>query len=560
MQDLYIIAVYTAYCSVSKNNYLIAIVNNDKNKQSGLRFVLRENDFLYNSIIDKLESQNIHLKFDDFYEYILQHPILLGTGVIIESNLFKSIFNNIPNTIKDNNFILLAPPTKDTSKQYNPILNYIQCTYSLELYSLLRKGNYIYSSLQYQKRAIKELISMIRNDYIHENYLNISYSELIAEKIRLELTDSDDITDNNLKIIYPSFNAPIDNLWGKCTDIVQDFYYGFAIIKDSLGIYYIIDIKGNDVINTFFDCISGTIMPLKIASTSSNLSNYTLLTYIENTDEVNDKYTRLTITVNNANYQTFIGNKYKKFFRYKDYDLLYFYSPNDNECNEYQYDSCTVFIYKGLDYITDYDNIKDIDKTYKDGYFIIKKVNSDDPREKGIYNNPIRKEALGLVKIDNFGRFKRVIHVSRCYYRIRHIIGKIWIVWGREDFGMNYNHYCEIKNLTLEKCPISYSDMSGTEIENSKDARIFHEDKGFITSYGEYQSYNIGDYDSETVVVLYSGSYYKFDKNEPWPENEYTYKENEYIYQEEEYCYCLNMDGDSYRIFKNDPELGIHIW
>lgn len=558
MQDFYIIAVYTAHCSVYNQNYLIAIVNNDKYQQSGLRFILRPNEFLYNIIIDKLESQNIYPCFDDFNEYILSYPFELGKGEIYDFNRLNIDINSLylSRKILDNNFIVLNPSEGDIYK-HNPMISYLKNTYSLELYSLFCKGNYIYSSLQYQKRAIKELITMIRNDFdtMVENYLNKSYCELIADNITSELTGSQYRMEQKLKIKYPTFNKTI-NLNPNET---PNFYYGFAIVQDYRSNYYgIIDIKGNTVVDLYYE----NILPLKIVKTTSDLNNYKLYTYAEanNLEHLmvddeqfeNERFKQIVIYVNNNSFETSIKERYKKVFRYKDYDLLYFYSPNDDDYDEDRYYSCTVFINKGLEYIRDYDNIKDIDETGKDGYFLVKKVNSDDLSEKGIYNNPIRNEALGLVKIDDFGRFKSIISVSRCYYRIQHITEKYWIVWGREDFDMNCDFYYDEKHLEYEKYSLAYDDMSAGMIEDSIDARIFHEDRGFLTNYGQYQSYTTAEYESEKVIVLYSGEYFELHEDEPWLEKEYGYHEEEF------YCYCFDMNCNLYKVLKDDPDLKRH--
>lgn len=550
MQDFYIIAVYTAHCSVCNQNYLIAIVNNDKHQQSGLRFILRPNEYLYNNIIDKLESQNISPNFDDFNEYILSYPFELGKGGIYDFDRLNIDVNsfNLSRKILNNNFILLSPFDGDTCYKHNPMINYIKNIYSLEMYSLFCKGNYIYSSLQYQKKAIKELITMIRNDFdlMVTNYFNKPYCDLMNENISSELIDCQRGIENKIRIQYPLFHKIIDY----SIEEAPFFYFGFAIVQNNFSDKYgIMDIKGNFVI----DCKYTNIMPLKIISKSSDLNNYKLLTYIEDEQDEEECFNQLIISVNNNSYDTIIKDKCKKVFRYNDYDLLYFYYPNDDEYDdEHKYYSCCVYIYKGLEYIRDYDNIKDIDETGKDGYFLVKKVNSDDLSEKGIYNNPIRNEALGLVKIDDFGRFKSIISVSRCYYRIQHITEKYWIVWGREDFDMNCDFYYDEKHLEYEKYSLAYDDMSAGMIEDSIDARIFHEDRGFLTNYGQYQSYTTAEYESEKVIVLYSGEYFELHEDEPWLEKEYGYHEEEF------YCYCFDMNCNFYRVLKDDPDLKRH--
>lgn len=537
MRDLYIIAVYTAHCSVCNQNYLIAILNDDKYQQSGLRFILRPNEYLYNNVIDKLESQNIYPCFDDFNEYILSYPFELGKGEIYDVNRLNIDINslNFSRKIFDNNFIVLSPFEGDTFYKHNPMINNVKNVYSLEMYSLFCKGNYIYSSLQYQKRAIKELISMIQNDFdlMVNNYLNKPYCDLINENISSVLIDCQRGIENKIRIQYPSFRKIIDY----SIEEVPDFYYGFAIIQNNFSHKYgIMDIKGNFVV----DCKYISIMPLKFVSKSYNLKNYKIFTYIEDLQDEEECFNQLIISVNNNSYDTTIKDKCKKVFRYNDYDLLYFYYPNDEEYDEYKYDSCNVFIYKGLEYVRDYDNIKDINESGKDGYFLITKLDF----------SSFKKEVVSLVRIDDQGRFKYVISSNCKYYKIQYITNKYWIVWDGEGYDNDYDD----KNLEYENEHLSSArDMSGEMIKDSLNARIYHEDMGVLTNYGECQSYTIAEYCSDRVVVLYSGKYYKLNEDEPWLGIEYAY-------EEDYYCCCYDMNGNCFRIEGNDPMLKTNSW
>ena len=239
-QDFYIIAVYTAHCSVNDQDYIILIINYDCTASKGLRIILRPSSYFYTQIKDQLESQDITLTYADINEYILKYPINIGrmilcsfqavinksltleeevlsfeyirkeikegftqanmdelilsnesfTGVFLDS-IIKSILDSIKrgngfkgtkfNFLLEDNVIAFKSNLLDVKNEqvikdlWAPLFE----TYSLELYSIFCKGNYLYSSLRYQKDAIKNLIAMIHNDYdnmIAENIMNTDES------------------------------------------------------------------------------------------------------------------------------------------------------------------------------------------------------------------------------------------------------------------------------------------------------------------------------------------------------------------------------------------------
>lgn len=543
IDDFYIIAIYGIHCSVSNINYYIAILNKDKAAKCGLRLIFREGDNLYNSLIDKLESQDLDidsLSFaNDVHGVVLQYPIKIKYVFCCSLQDFFNIMNlDITQftTLNDSLYLNCA------------YINNSLIEYSLEAYSMLYKGNYHYSTLRYQKYAINELINKIRHDF--DNKTNNYFQSTPFDKIKcnIELPTTDNMWEEMIcTLVYPDIG--MKRTIRGITNI-SDFVNGLAITTGDNDKYGVIDIRGNILLKNEYKIIQ----PLRICKDHEYFGNCIYTYATKGRYDEDEQYEEICFINHNNSFQVENDHlHYDKVFYDGEYELLFCYLPHEDEdeymYNEfYKYESCILYINKNREYIRDYTNIKSIKKSVKDSYYELTKINREG------------KNTLTLVELNKYGRLVEIINQDT-YSKFEHLFDKFWIVWYTEESHVNNYPYLEYKNLDIEDKEIMNHDpyYDGKIIEKSRFARIFHESQGFLSDCGEYQCYLITKYNDERVLILFSASYSKGEE-EPYGYSwEMENEESEEIWIEKnDNCTVFFKDGQSYytsyRNLNNDED------